>query len=220
MFLHGWGSNKDAFILADEFLKGFTVTRVDLFGFGKTPPPAIPVDLDYYVAGVRRLMEFYKMENVVVVGHSFGGRVAIKLAESSRVAALILTDAAGLKPRRRPSYYFKVLSYKIKKALGFSSNSGSSDYRALTGAMKGTFVKVVNEYLDGSAAKITCPTLLRWGENDAETPLYMYKRCLRLIASSRGVIMENAGHFPFLDDPKRYYTLVKQFAITFSEVPS
>ena len=94
MFLHGWGADQRVFAPAFSFLKDHTVTTVDLYGFGETPAPTIPVDLDYYVQGVKRLMAYYNMENVLVVGHSFGGRVAVKLAQSSRVAGVVLVDAA------------------------------------------------------------------------------------------------------------------------------
>ena len=213
MFLHGWNSNKDAFAPADG-LKGFTVTRVDLYGFGETPSPSYPVDLDYYVEGVKRLMARYNMENVVVIGHSFGGRVAIKLASSSRVSGVVLVDSAGLRPRRHLSYYFKVWGYKLRKRLGLETHGGSLDYRACKGAMKGTFVNVVNENLKRAAQKIPCPVLLIYGENDSETPLYMYKKFLKLIPESKGVIIEGAGHFSFLDSPERFYTLIKQFAMS------
>jgi len=212
LFLHGWGSSKDAFSFVDS-LKGFTITRVDLYGFGSSPHPMVPVDLDYYVDGVKELMANYSMENVIVIGHSFGGRIAIKLAQSSRVAGVVLVDSAGLRPKRGLKYYYKVLVYKIAKIFGKNNNYGSQDYRACVGAMRGTFVKVVNEDLKKYAKRIPCPTLLIWGEKDTDTPLYMYRKFLKIIPNAKGVILKGVGHFSFAFRPDEFCTLVKQFAI-------
>lgn len=215
LFLHGWGCDKDFFKKADE-LKGFTVTRVDFFGFGETPAPTYPINLDYFVNAVEEIMRFYNMEDVVIIGHSFGGRVAIKLAKNSRVSGLILVDSAGLKPKRKLSYYFKVALYKSAKFLHihtkYTKNLGSEDYKRLTGSMKRTFVNVVNEDLTKETKEITLPTMLIWGDEDVETPLEMLHRMEKNIKNSTTVLFEGCGHFCFLENQKRFYSLVSEFA--------
>ncbi len=215
LFLHGWGCDKDFFKTADN-LKGFTVTRLDFYGFGETPAPTFPIDLDYYVDAVEEIMRFYNMEDVIVVGHSFGGRVAIRLAQNSRVSGLILVDSAGLKPKRKLSYYFKVGIYKTAKFFHihtkFTKNLGSEDYKKLTGSMKRTFINVVNEDLTKQTKTITVPTMLIWGEKDLETPLEMLHRMEKNIKNSTTVLFEGCGHFCFLENPKRFYSLVSEFA--------
>lgn len=215
LFLHGWGCDKDFFKPADN-LKGFTVTRVDFFGFGETPSPSYPIKLDNFVSAVEELMRYYNMEDVIVIGHSFGGRVAIKLAKNSRIAGLVLVDSAGIKPKRRLKYYAKVGLYKITKLLHIHTKlvkrMGSSDYKQLTGSMKRTFVNVVNEDLTKLTKKISLPTMLIWGELDKETPPSMLHKLEKNIKNSTTVIFEGAGHFCFLEQSVRFYSLVTEFA--------
>lgn len=211
LFLHGWGADKNIFKLADK-LRGFTVTRVDFYGFGDTSAPPFPVNLDYFVSAVEEIMRFYNMEDVIVVGHSFGGRVAIKLAKNSRVAGLVLVDSAGLKPKRTLGYYIKVGVYKILKKLKIAVSMGSEDYKKLSGSMKKTFVNVVNEDLTKLTKSITQPTMLIWGEKDRVTPLYMMRKLEKNIKKHVSVIFENCGHFCFLEEPTRFYSLITEFA--------
>lgn len=211
LFLHGWGCDKDIFKLSDK-LRGFTITRVDFYGFGETPAPPFPINLDYFVQGVVEVIRFYNMEDVIVIGHSFGGRVAIKLSKNSRVSALILVDSAGIKPRRNLSYFIKVGTHKLLKKLGFAGNSGSADYKKLVGSMKRTFINIVNEDLTKLSKEITLPTMLIWGENDRETPLYMLKKLEKNIRNTKTIIFENCGHFCFLEEPTRFLSLISEFA--------
>lgn len=211
LFLHGWGCDKEIFKTADN-LQGFTVTRLDFYGFGSSPSPPFPINLDYFVQAVEEIMRYYNMEDVIVIGHSFGGRVAIKLASNTRVAGLVLVDSAGIKPKRRLDYFIKVGVYKILKRMRISSSMGSEDYKRLTGTMKKTFVNVVNEDLSKLTATISVPTMLIWGEKDRETPIYMLKKLEHNISKHKTVIFENCGHFCFLEEPTRFYSLVTEFA--------
>ncbi len=207
--MHGWGCDKGIF---DPFdFSGYTVTAVDFYGFGSSPTPSYPVDLDYYVSGVLEIIYHYNMEDVTVIGHSFGGRIAIKLASCDRVSVLVLCDGAGIKPRRGMKYYYKVLLAKLGKLFKRRFYLGSSDYSKLSGAMKKTFVNIVNEDLTPLTRKIEKPCLVIWGEKDNETPMYMYKRLCKNIENSRGVIFEGAGHFAIFEQPKRFSELVKEF---------
>lgn len=215
MFLHGWGGSIDSFNKVQSLASHFTVTIVDLYGFGKTPPPPHPVNLDYYVQGVLRIIKHYNMDDLIIIGHSFGGRIAMRLASiCDRVSGIILADSAGLRPKRTLSYYIKVLSYKIGKLLKLKlNNCGSADYQSLSGAMRKTFVNIVNEDLTDTAKKIVVPTLILWGSEDQETPISMCKKLNKYIAKSKTVIFEGAGHFAYLEQSGRFLDLVREFAM-------
>ena len=118
----------------------------DCAGFGKSAEPKAPYTVADYAADVLSLADGLGAERFALVGHSFGGRVALELAahHPERVCALALVDAAGLRPRRKPSYYLRVAAHKVLKRLVGSGLRGSSDYRALSPVMKATFVNVVN----------------------------------------------------------------------------
>ncbi len=189
---------------------------MDLFGFGKTPHPDYPLGVGDYAQGVREIMEKEKMDSAVLIGHSFGGRVALRLAaESSLVSALVLIDSAGVPPRRGIRYYSKVWLYKVKKALGLRvRGAGSSDYNRLSGAMKGTFVRVVNESNLPDCDKIKEPVLLFWGREDKDTPLYMCKKLRRRLKNSEAVVIKGAGHFSYLERPEYAFRVVRAFCKT------
>jgi len=191
----------------------FCLTAVDFYGFGQTPAPTYPVDLQYYVDGVVALMRHYNMEDVTVVAHSFGARVAIRLAtQCDRVNGLVLVGAAGLKPRRGIRYYCRLARARWYALWGMPRPKGSPDYEALSGAMRRTFVNIIHTYQDAEVARITCPVLLVWGTLDTETPMYMLRRFQRLLPQSRTVLLEGCGHFCFAEQPARFDALVKEYA--------
>ena len=212
--MHGWGGSADSFrALADRLSKDYTVTLLDMYGFGATPHPEYPITLADYARGVKTRLSELGVEDAVLIGHSFGGRVAMRLAaEESFVRALVLIDSAGIPPRRGLKYALRVLSYKIGKAFGHPpKRAGSADYAALRGAMRKTFVNVVNTSSVPDAKKVLVPTLLFWGSEDKDTPFYMCKRLRRLIQNSEIVLAKGAGHFSYLERPEYAYRVIRAF---------
>ncbi len=186
---------------------------MDFYGFGKTPHPQHPLTLKDYAEGVNEIIKQYKMEDVILIGHSFGGRVAILIAsDSSRIGGIVLVDSAGIKPRRKLKYYYKVIKYKLCKKLGIRNiKAGSDDYNKLSGVMKETFVNVVNQDLTKRLPDITVPALIIWGEKDRETPFYMAKKLNKHIKGSRLNILEGAGHYSYLDNYNQFMGLIRDF---------
>ena len=131
------------------------------------------------------------------------------------------------KPKRSIKKMFKIYSYKITKFLmklitpkeryeekldEMRKKRGSSDYAMLTtDVMRGTFNKVINLDLTNKLKDIEQSTLLVWGENDMDTPLYMAKIMEKNIKDSGIVVIENAGHFSYLDNPNKYLLVVSTF---------
>ena len=214
VFLHGWGGEIASFQgLADRLFSEFRVVLIDLYGFGKTPHPPFALTVGGYAAGVRELLGELGVENAVLVGHSFGGRVAMRLAANDRnFAGVVLIDSAGILPRRGIKYRLRVAAYKIAKRLKLKTlPKGSEDYRKLSGVMKQTFLNVVNESSEKDACSISAPTLLLWGSRDKETPLYMCRRLNKLIKGSECVVMEGCGHFAYLEKADLTYRILRAF---------
>ena len=215
IFLHGWGGEIASFKgLADRLSARFRITLIDLYGFGKTPHPDHPLCIEDYARGVEDVIKTTGGGKVILVGHSFGGRIAMRLAATNaEVVGLVLIDSAGVIPRRGLRYYWRVARYKLAKKLDLKNKPlGSSDFAALSGAIKGTFINVVNESSIPDAKRIAVPTLLLWGSEDRDTPLYMCRKLQKSIADCEEVIFEGAGHFSYLDRPDRSYLLIKAFA--------
>lgn len=214
VLLHGWGCSVDTMRRIYDKLTGLnkSVIAFDFPGFGKSDTPDGIFSVYDYARITARFFIALGIEKPDVIAHSFGGRVAIILASENAVNRVLLVDAAGVKPRFDFVRACRVTAYKFRKRFGLKTEKcGSSDYRALSGVMRGTFVKVVNEHLDKLLPLVTRPTLIVWGERDRDTPLYMAKRMEKRIRGSALIVMKGCGHFAFLDDTVAFVAVASAF---------
>ena len=224
LFLHGWRSDGAVWLPAMQRLAdlNFSSCSIDLPGFGKSEAPKSPWRVSDYADAVRSLIERTGSRSVVLIGHSFGGRVAIQLAATSpdRVRKLILVDSAGIRTEPRGKI-LKRIAAKILKPIfspGFMrplrkkiyTLIGSEDYIA-TPALTETFLNIVNEDLRPNLPLIKTETLLIWGDRDAETPLETGELMQRLIPDSKLLVLPGAGHFSFLDQPEEFLNALTDF---------
>lgn len=222
IFLHGWGGSVNSFLGVARVISsfGFYAVVLDFAGFGKTKEPDEPKSIYDYATDVEEFIEKYGFVDAYIVGHSFGGRVALILASRGLAKKLVLVDSAGLKPRRGLKYKIKVLKYKrIKEKVraGILSKDvlekfGSDDYRVLSPVMKETFVKVVNEDLAYLLSSVKQKTLIIWGKFDKDTPMYMARKFRRGIENSR-LLVYNAGHYSYLEQMEKFVNDLYEFFI-------
>lgn len=210
--LHGWGRSGADF---DAVLEGRDALALDLPGFGASPPPSAPTGAAGYARLVAPALDGCRPQ-VVLVGHSFGGRVALMLAldHPDRVAGLVLTGVPLLRlgPSRRPP-----TGYRLARALhrrGMLSDAtmeslrrrrGSADYRAASGVMRDVLVTTVNETYEDRLPEVRCPVALVWGESDAEVPPAVARRASSILEGA-GVpvaleVVPGAGHHLPLQRP-------------------
>lgn len=212
LFLHGWGGSTASFYsLATLLGDTYKCVIADMYGHGDTPADRVYTLADY-TQSVSELLDFVGCDEVTVIAHSFGGRVAADLAvKDGRVRALVLIASAGLRPRRGFKYLARKTKYYLRKALRLSvANCGSPDYLSLSPMMKKTFVNIVNTHQDDIFPLITQPALLIWGNRDSDTPPYMAHKMHRFIRSSRLIISEG-GHFMYLEKSKMIENLIRNF---------
>ncbi len=213
IFLHGWGGSIDSFRGVGEYFSvKFRCTLVDFYGFGDSPLPGV-MTLEDYADGIEEIIENYAMNEVVLVGHSFGGRVAMLLASrnNNKIKGIVLVDSAGLKPRFSIKKFCKKISYKFKKLLKMDvSKCGSADYRKLSGDMRETFKNIVNFHLDYCLEDIKCSTLIIWGKRDKDTPPYMARRLQRRIYNS-GLVFLKGGHYSYLDCYGQFLAILNSY---------
>ena len=123
-----------------------------------------PYCLDDYCDDVFKVLNALNIKKCHLIAHSFGGRIAVKIASSCNlIDKLILTGSAGLKPKRKISYYLKVFSYKaIKIFLNNEAKNkfGSKELKSLSGNMRESYYKIVNEHLDNLLRNIKAKTLI------------------------------------------------------------
>lgn len=223
LLLHGWGQSTNAFEqVAKHLEKKFTVYNIDLPGFGLSEKPKFAFNTNDYKELVREVVNYYNMEELIIIGHSFGGRVAIKYAKEYKVSKLVLVDSAGIVNKKTLKtkckiYYFKLLKkvFSLPLLNSYKENVlnkfGSSDYKNADEIMKKILVNVVNEDLREDLKEIECPTLLVWGTNDIITPLndaYIMKENIK----DAGIVkIENAGHFSYLENLDLFLKVLDSF---------
>lgn len=178
-----------------------------------------PYSLCDYVNEVKEYIYAKNLKSPSVIAHSFGARIVIKIAseDKSLFNKLVLTGAAGLKPKPTLKKTVKRTVYRVLKRFierDKLTRFFSSDYNALSPVMKESFKKIVNEHLDDRLKYIVNPTLIVFGENDKETPLYMARRLNAGINGSVLSVIKGAGHFCFIDKPNKFNTEVKEFLLS------
>lgn len=227
VLMHGWGCNRTTLARIEQLLvPHFKVYNVDFPGFGKSSEPTSVWGIEDYTHLFEEFLKAEKIENPILLGHSFGGRVGILCSSRNKVHKLILVDAAGIKPKRSLKYYVKVYSYKaVKKLLplifgkakaeeklnAYRKRVGSSDYSQASQMMRAILSKVVNEDLQFAMPKISCPTLLIWGSNDTATPISDARRMEKLIPDAGLVEFPGVGHYSFLENPYQFDAVLNSF---------
>lgn len=231
LLLHGWGACVEAMAPIYQFLEQkYKVYVLDFPGeSGKSNPPTIPWGVPEYGEMVKKFMEELKIKYPSVIGHSFGGRVTIYLASKypNLFDKIILTDAAGIKPKMTLKSRIRSLKYQCGKWVlttfvpkakrdkvmqSYRDKHSSSDYKALKSeVMKETFKKVISLDLTDQLEKIIRPTLLVWGENDKDTPLSMAHIMEEKIKDVGLVVLKEAGHFSYLDKSYEYNAIIDSF---------
>ena len=227
IFLHGWGCDGgiwDSFVPA-LVSSGRMAVRVDFPGFGKSEEPPQVWGVEEYTQCLEDLCARLGIGEPCLVGHSFGGRVAILFASRNPVRRVVLADAAGIRPHHGLSYHMKVYSYKLVKWWTLKvlsdreafekrrASAGSADYRNASPRMKAVLSKVVNEDLRRVMPSIKAPVLLFWGSEDTATPLSDARKMERLIPDAGLVVVQGADHFSFLRDPVRFAAVLDNFLV-------
>ena len=204
--LHGWARSGADF---DRTLAGLSALAFDLPGFGASaPPPRRCGALGYAEMLVPALADNERPP--VLVGHSFGGRVAVKLAALIDVAGLILTGVPLVRggPTRRPSASFRLarLANRVgvlgdERMEELRRSRGSADYRAATGVMRDVLVTVVGETYEAELAALAVPVHLVWGSEDREVPPSVAERADALVQHGHLTVLPGIGHHVPLEAP-------------------
>lgn len=201
IFLHGWHNtaNKEKYLELLKLLSNqYHLIALDFPGFGQSSEPVQPWTVSDYATLVENFIDKLNLKKIILIGHSFGGRVAIKIAAKNKsdIKKIILVASAGVEKK---SLSIKLLNATagltpqfIKKI--FSQHLGSADYKKTSGIMRQTFKNIINEDLQDFFPKIKVPVLLVWGDLDHTTPLDHAKTMKRLIPNSTLKIIKNGNH--------------------------
>lgn len=233
LLLHGWGCSTTHFKpIAENLQDEYHLTVIDFPAHGQSSEPPEPWAVKDFALCVKDLIERLGIAPCDVIAHSFGGRVALWLAanEPQLIHRLVLTGCAGIKKpqteeqkkcsrryQQLKGFYQKLAAIKplkpaAEKALeALRQKYGSADYNALSEEMRKTFVKVVSEDLSPLLPRVKASTLLVFGENDQDTPLWMGQQMEKEIPDAGLVVFENDDHFAYLRQWPRFVRVVRAF---------
>ncbi len=227
LMLHGWGSSVQPFDALARALAGkYRVVRLDLPGFGGSQLPDRVWGIPEYAALITDFCTKLAIRPTTLLGHSMGGQAAIYLVGQGliRPQRLILIGASGVRDawtvRQRLTFIlakagkvvtrpFPAVANRLRTRL-YATN-GNSEYAAASPALAANYRRVLTEDQRANASRVHIPTLLIWGQQDADAPLRNAHILHRLIAHSRLEVLPGAGHFVFLDKPTETAILVEEF---------
>lgn len=218
VLLHGWGQNIEMMKpVGDKLQKNNRIIIVDLPGFGDSSEPNSIWTMYDYAEAIKELLDKLKVDNPILIGHSFGGKISLIYASKYKVNKLILFGSPYKKEIKKLSTKTKILK-KIKKIPilnkleGFAKkHMGSTDYRNASEFMRKILVEHVNLDITEDVKKIACPTLLVWGTMDTEVPIEQAYELEKLIRDAGVVPFEGCTHYAYLERINQTIKIIKNF---------
>lgn len=229
LLLHGWGLQLENMqSVADRLAPlGYTVHAIDLPGFGRSTLPAEVWGVPEYARLVAAYIEQAGLKPVSVIGHSFGGRISIVLGADygDLVDKIVLTNSAGVltppttRQRVRQTAFRAVgaaltlpglRTYEERFRRWARNRYGSADLKA-AGPLEPIFRKVIQQDLVPYAKRIRASTLLIWGDQDQETPLWQGQALEKAIPDAGLVVLQGAGHFAYQERLTDFVRIVDTF---------
>lgn len=217
IILHGWGISGKSF---DPLVRalceyGYKALAPDMPGFGSEAAPVYPWKVRDYARFVELFLTKHHIKNPVFIGHSFGGRVALKYMQLHPEActSLILTGTPGFTPIPRKKLFLFILLAKIGGLVlslpplclfkdwarrWYYYVVGAREFFRAEGSMRETFKNVVQEELVTAMESIRVPVLLLWGEYDVIVPTVIARHMKEVLLKAQLYVIPEADHgLPF-----------------------
>lgn len=215
VFAHGWGRTHHDFIQIAESIAPLAHSiLLDLPGFGETPRPADAWGTVQYADHVNEFIDSLRDKPVIWVGHSFGGRIGLRLGvmHPQQLSGLVLVSSAGIPRQRSTAQQLKSrvqgarFQFAKKRAANQAELSelekkfGSADYiHSEKIGLRDVFLKVIAEDQSADVVNIKLPVRLLYGAKDDETPVSIGERLQQLIPDSTLVVCPEFDHFDILN---------------------
>lgn len=207
VLLHGWGQSIKCFYDLVHDLPNYRYLLIDLPGFGLSQIPYRFLTVDDYAQLIKKLLSSLGILEAIVLGHSFGGKIACLLASIYPVKKLVLIGSAGINLPKKFNIKVKIwLAKLLKKISNFFPNMrsslGSRDYQQTHGVMRRILVHTVNHSIATLLPSLKMPVLLIWGDRDTVTPTSQYFK--QLLPQAK-LVMLPGDHFVFLQAKSQFY---------------
>jgi pimeloyl-ACP methyl ester carboxylesterase len=230
LILHGWGGSSNSWVNVQKILanQGYQVIALDLPGFGKTPSPETPWGVNDYTNFVLKFVDKLDFKKIILLGHSFGGRMAIKFSRyyPEKVESLILCASAGVKI---PATFLQKVIYVLARTGNFLFSPKllrrfkdvarnffytiirQRDYKRAKGTMRETFKKIVTDDLVLDLPEIKARTLIVWGERDKAVPTEAAYLIKEKVPNSILEFIPGVTHTPNLEAPEKLSAVILNF---------
>ena len=211
VLLHGWGQNIEMMKpIGDKLQKNNRIIIVDLPGFGNSSEPDTIWTMYDYTECINKLLKSLKVNNPIMIGHSFGGKISLIYASKYKVKKLVLFGSPFKKETKRLKSLKKIPL--LNKLEGFAKKHiGSRDYRQASEFMRKILVEHVNLDITEEVKKIKCPTLIIWGTMDVEVPIERAYELEKLISDSAVIPYEGCSHYAYLERLGQTINILKKF---------
>lgn len=230
IILHGWGLNGSKYSELEKVLqkKGYEVFAPDLPGFGSEALKSKSMKLDDYVDFVKEYIKKNDIKDIVLIGHSFGGRVCVKFAwmYPAYISKVILTGVPIIRNvtiKKRIAFLVAKSGKIALEKMPFSIKNlfrkilyksiGEWDYYK-SGNLKEVFKNIVNEDLRVYLKQLQHPVYLVWGEEDKFVPVSDIKKIKKLLPGCKSVVITNEGHSLPYKNPEVFYKAIEKFLIS------
>ncbi len=218
VLLHGWNQNIEMMMpIGEKFFDRYNVLIIDLPGFGKSSEPSHSWNVYEYADCVKQMVDDLGLDKIILMGHSFGGRVGLIYASIYDVYKLICFASPYCKELKKLPLKTKIYkSLKNISCLKWLANImknyiGSTDYKNATEVMRGVLVQSINLEMVEDVKKINAPTLLIWGSLDTAVPLKRAYELESLIKNAAVVVYEGATHYAYLERINEVIKVIDNF---------
>ena len=218
VLLHGWGQNIEMMNPIGKGLeKDYRIIILDLPGFGKSSEPTYGYTIYDYYEILCEFLDKLKVKNPILIGHSFGGRLAIVYSAKKKVEKLVLLSAPFKRSTKKNTLKVKILKFMkkvpvIKELEGYMKTKiGSTDYRNATPMMRTILVNTVNEDLTEYLKQIEAPTILIWGDRDTAVSVEDAKYAESIMKDAGLIVYEGCTHYAYLERIEKTINVLRSF---------
>lgn len=231
VILQGWGTSLDVYqSVASCIDEKYRVIRLDFPGFGLSDEPPVAWSVDDFTDFTLGFFKLIGIQKATLIGHSYGGRVIIKMAARDdldfEIEKIVLIDSAGVMPKRSAAQKAKIKRYKALKKMvdnpfvhglfpdlvdDWKKRQGSEDYRNASPIMRQCLVMAVNEDLTELFPKVNEEVLLIWGDKDTATPIEDAKIMEKKMPNAGLAVIPGTGHYSFLENPRLFRSIMRVY---------
>ena len=218
VLLHGWGQNIEMMKpIGDRMCYNHQILIIDLPGHGLSDEPDFAWSLYDYVEMLKMLFEELSLKKIILIGHSFGGKISLLYSSMYKVEKVVVFGSPFKKKIQKDSFKLKMLKF-FKRIPGINKledvakkHIGSTDYKNASKVMREVLVNHVNLDITEEVKKIQAPLLIVWGTSDQAVPIEDAYELEKLVPGAGLVVYPNCTHYAYLENLSQTINVLKSF---------